>query len=141
MTSSGVSLEPWPAFNAYACAKAAMNWLCACLPTEEDRVGFLCVTPGIVDSGMQEQVRADRKWSPSLRDSHLVCICFLTKCPEQSNMPPEQFSLLRDLHAGGRLLRPEQPASSFVKLALKGMPKSLNGQVVAWDDSRVTSDI
>jgi hypothetical protein len=28
---------------------------------EEDQVAFLCVTPGIVDTGMQAQVRGERK--------------------------------------------------------------------------------
>lgn len=38
-----------------------MNWLGACLSVEEDQVMILCVTPGIVESGQQKEVRAERK--------------------------------------------------------------------------------
>jgi NAD(P)-dependent dehydrogenase (short-subunit alcohol dehydrogenase family) len=62
MTSSGVSLTPYAAWTAYACSKAAMNWLGACLTKEEGEVTTLCIEPGIVDSGLQKQVRDDRKF-------------------------------------------------------------------------------
>ena len=62
MTSSGVSLRPSEGgWIAYACSKAAMNWLAACLVQEETQVSIICVTPGIVDSGQQEEVRKHRK--------------------------------------------------------------------------------
>lgn len=38
-----------------------MNWFCAGLAVEEDQVTALCVTPGIVDSGQQAEVRTERK--------------------------------------------------------------------------------
>ncbi|KIW80718.1 hypothetical protein AYO21_05605 [Fonsecaea monophora] len=117
MTSSGVSLQPYHAWAAYACSKAAMNSLCAGLAKEEEQVKFLCMTPGIVDSGMQAEVRQEHK----------------------THMPAEQYNWLTSLHANGELLRPEAPASSFARLAVSGIPKDLNGQVVAWDDERVTT--
>jgi hypothetical protein len=40
-----------------------MNWLCAGLAVEEDQVTLLCVTPGIVDSGQQAEVRNERRSS------------------------------------------------------------------------------
>ncbi|OQV01807.1 hypothetical protein CLAIMM_07099 [Cladophialophora immunda] len=119
MTSSGVSLQPYHAWAAYACSKAAMNCLCAGLAKEEDKVTLLlCLTPGIVDSGMQAEVREEHK----------------------SRMPAEQYNWLTALHANGELLRPEAPASTFVRLALTGIPKDLNGQVIAWDDDRVVTE-
>jgi hypothetical protein len=56
---------------------------------------------------------------------------------DKSNMGTEQYDWLFSLHTEGELLRPEQPAHSFVTLALKGVPKSLNGMVISWDDPRI----
>lgn len=33
-----------------------------------------------------------------------------------------------------KLLKPEQPASAFVKLVKTGIPNSLTGQTVYWED-------
>ncbi|KAH6714899.1 hypothetical protein BKA61DRAFT_481022 [Leptodontidium sp. MPI-SDFR-AT-0119] len=118
MTSSGVSLTPYPAWIPYACSKAAMNWLGACLSVEEDQVMILCVTPGIVESGQQKEVRAEHR----------------------ANMPPKQYKWLSELHYRGELLQPDRPASSFVHLAVHGIPLELNGQVVEWDDIRIRSN-
>ncbi|ETN36193.1 uncharacterized protein HMPREF1541_08470 [Cyphellophora europaea CBS 101466] len=114
-TSSGVAARPFPAWIPYACSKASVNCLASCLTVEENQVSFLCITPGIVDSGMQRHVRDN----------------------EKSNLPPDQYKWLASLHAEGKLLRPEEPAGSFVKLALGGVPKVLNGLVVPWDDPRL----
>ncbi|OAP56473.1 hypothetical protein AYL99_09652 [Fonsecaea erecta] len=117
MTSSGVSLQPYHAWAAYACSKAAMNCLCASLAKEEPQVKSLCLTPGIVNSGMQAEVREEHKF----------------------HMPAEQYNWLTDLHANGELLPPEAPASTFASLALSEIPKDLNGQVIAWDDHRIVA--
>lgn len=54
-------------------------------------------------------------------------------------MPSHQYKWLSELHAKGGLLPPERPASSFVRLAVDGIPKDLNGLVVGWDDARISS--
>ena len=133
MTSSGVSLQPFPAWIAYACSKAAMNCLCSCFPTEEHRVKFLCVTPGIVDSGMQAQVREERKWFVEVVGWKMI----LTVSLDESDMGAKQYEWLSSLHAKGELLRPEQPAGSFARLALEGIPTPLNGLVISWNDSSI----
>ncbi|OAL45656.1 NAD(P)-binding protein [Pyrenochaeta sp. DS3sAY3a] len=115
LTSTGVSLEPFPAWVAYATSKAAMNWLGTCLVKEEDEVNVLSITPGIVESGLQKEVREEH----------------------QANMPAEQYNWLVDMKAKGQLLHPKQPASTFAHLAINGVPADLNGQVVPWDDNRV----
>lgn len=56
---------------------------------------------------------------------------------EESNLPPNQYKWLASLHAEGKLLRPEEPAGSFVKLTLGRVPEGLNGLVVPWDDARL----
>jgi hypothetical protein len=52
-------------------------------------------------------------------------------------MPLVQYKWLLDLHTQGKLLRPDQPASSFVHLVLNGIASQFNGQVVAWDDAEI----
>lgn len=49
-------------------------------------------------------------------------------------MPPEQYTWLKDLHGKGKLLRPDQPARTFVHLVCHGIPQHVNGKVVEWDD-------
>jgi hypothetical protein len=56
---------------------------------------------------------------------------------EKANLPPEQYAWLDGLHKSKKLLDPAEPARSFVKLALNGIPRGVNGQVVAWDDIRI----
>jgi hypothetical protein len=53
-------------------------------------------------------------------------------------MPKEQYDWLNGLHNEGRLIKPEKPAATFAKLALKGVPTEARGKVVAWDDARVS---
>ncbi|KAL6229008.1 hypothetical protein BDW75DRAFT_225838 [Aspergillus navahoensis] len=115
MTSSGVTDEPSTAWVAYACSKAAMNYLAASIPLEEPDVTTVCLAPGIVDTGIQKAVR----------DEH------------QQTMPEDQYKWLADLHAKGELLSPDLPASTFVKLALHGIPKDVAGKMVYWNDPRV----
>jgi NAD(P)-dependent dehydrogenase (short-subunit alcohol dehydrogenase family) len=62
MTSSGVSIRPHPAWIAYASAKRAMNCLCESLVLEEPLITALCITPGIVDTGLQKEVRDQRRF-------------------------------------------------------------------------------
>lgn len=59
---------------------------------------------------------------------------------DKSNMSAEQHNWLSSLYSNGGLLRAEQPASSFVKLALNGIPKSLNGKVIPWDDVKLDAE-
>lgn len=132
MTSSGVSLIPYQGWIAYACAKSAMNYLCSSLSLEEPQIAFICITPGIVDTGMQKEVRDHRKSMLCLRILVLIRIQ-----ADQNNLPIEQYNWLKDLYAKGGLLRPEQPARSFVHLAVNGIPPEIVGTVVPWDDSRI----
>ena len=111
--------------------------MCACLAVEEDQVAFLCLTPGIVDSGMQTQVREERNAHSSLQ--RYICTQ-IDKRADKENMSAESYNWLSSMHAQGELLRPEQPASSFVRLALKGVPKELNGKVIKWDNARIGAE-
>ena len=52
-------------------------------------------------------------------------------------MPKKQYEWLSTAHARGEMLKPEQPASSFTRLVVNGIPPDLKGQVIAWDDARI----
>jgi hypothetical protein len=52
-------------------------------------------------------------------------------------MPEDQYKWLADLHAKGQMLSPDQPASTFVKLALHGIPQAAAGKALYWNDPRV----
>lgn len=61
MTSSGVSLRPYPVWIAYAASKRAVNALAAGLAIEEPDVACLSVTPGIAETNIQKKMREERK--------------------------------------------------------------------------------
>jgi NAD(P)-dependent dehydrogenase (short-subunit alcohol dehydrogenase family) len=71
MTTSGVSLGPFPEWGAYGSSKAAMNYLNMCWQKEDATVRSVCVRPGIVDTGMQSAVRGEREYLPLQQDSPL----------------------------------------------------------------------
>ncbi len=52
-------------------------------------------------------------------------------------MEKSQYDWLVNLHKDGHLLQPNQPASSFVKLVLNGIPEEVVGKVIPWDDTRI----
>jgi hypothetical protein len=54
-----------------------------------------------------------------------------------NGMPTEQYNWLKQLHDTKGLVEPEQPASTFARLALHGVPEECKGEVVPWDDLRV----
>jgi hypothetical protein len=56
---------------------------------------------------------------------------------DKATMPPEQYNWLNDMYEKGELVNPEKPASTFAKLALRGVPPEVRGKVVAWDDKLV----
>lgn len=43
------------------------------------------------------------------------------------------YNLLVDMHKQGKMLHPDQPAATFVKLAVDGIPQEIRGKTVAWD--------
>ena len=52
--AANIGFEAW---GAYGGSKAAMNQLCATLATEEPDVVAVAVSPGVVDTGMQREIR------------------------------------------------------------------------------------
>jgi hypothetical protein len=52
-------------------------------------------------------------------------------------MPPEFYKFLEDLYHNKELLRPEQPAATYVRMTLEGIPTDAVGKVLDWDDQRI----
>lgn len=137
MTSSGVSVRPYPAWIAYASSKRAVNCLCAGLVLEEPLITAICVTPGAVDTGLQKEVREKRRCPDVHVYRNLINKMF---CADKENFPEHMYKWLDDLHKAGGLLKPEQPGGSLGKLAMNGIPTELSGQLIPWDDIRISGD-
>lgn len=112
-----------------------MNYLCANIPMEEPNLTSLCICPGIVDTGMQRQVRENREFSMSAFGAEADNL--RTIFPDKKTMPPEFYKFLEDLYHNKELLRPEQPAATYVRMALEGIPTDAVGKVLDWDDQRI----
>ncbi|TIA87222.1 hypothetical protein E3P99_03307 [Wallemia hederae] len=119
LVSSGAATGGYAAWSAYNASKAAMNALATTLSNEEKDVITLAIRPGVVDTGMQEDIR-------NLGESH---------------MPPELHKKFVDLHQQGKLVKPQDTAKVYANLALKDVNRELSGQFLSWDDSLIIDKI
>ena len=95
LVSSGAAVGNYTGWGAYGSSKAVLNHLATTLAAEEPDVVAVAVRPGVVDTAMQEEIRA----------RHHV------------NMDPRQAQRFVDLKAQGGLLRPEQPGGVIADFA------------------------
>ena len=60
--SSGASMRPVPSWSAYCVAKAGQDMWARCLAEEgrHDNISAISIAPGIVDTGMQEDIRSTK---------------------------------------------------------------------------------
>lgn len=107
MTSSGAATGYYATWGAYGSSKAALNHLTGTLNAEEPDVTVVAVRPGVVDTGMQRDIR----------EVH------------HESMSAEDMKKFKGLHADGKLLRPEQPGNVMARLALDA-PRELGGKFV-----------
>lgn len=103
--SSGASVGAYAAWGPYGTAKAAINHLCAHLAVEEPDITSVAISPGKVDTDMQQQIRELGGSSMSAKD----------------------HSSFIDEHETGKLLKPEQPGSVIANLVV-GATKEFNGK-------------
>ena len=92
--SSGASLRPIGSCSAYCVSKAGLDMWSRCVAEEgrDSNISSVSVAPGIVDTGMQTEIRSS---------------------------PPEDFPSLQsfiDLHANGDLTRSEDVAAQLMPL-------------------------
>lgn len=116
-----------------------MNHLSTLLAYEEPDIFNVSITPGIVDTGIQKLVREQRKFSQPAICS-ILCITYIKQSftvADKDTLDPETYDFLTNLHEQGKMLLPDQPAASFVKLATDGIPQEIMGQTISWDDLRI----
>ncbi|MEW6277530.1 MAG: SDR family NAD(P)-dependent oxidoreductase [Candidatus Eremiobacterota bacterium] len=113
--STGAANRAIPSWTAYCTTKAALLMLTNTLAAEEPAVTCVSLRPGVVDTGMQEEIRerADR-------------------------MPPQLRDYFRGLKANGELEPPHVPARVCAWLALAA-PRQLTGQLVDYSDEQIAS--
>lgn len=111
MVSSGAATGAYAAWSAYNASKAAMNSLAKTLSNEEKDVVTLAIRPGVVDTGMQEDIRTVGK----------------------THMPEELHNKFVEWHREGKLVKPEDTAKVYANLATNDVDSSLSGQFLSWD--------
>ena len=111
--STGAAVQPLPHFSAYCATKAALTHLARVLAVEEPEVVSLSFSPGVVDTGMQGEIR----------DSAV-------------RIPEPYRSFFLDLPQRGMLTSPETAGQVLAWLALEA-PREWSGQVVDGDDPQV----
>jgi len=112
--SSGAARHPVEAWGAYCTAKAGLTHLTTVLAAEEPAITAVAVRPGVVDTAMQEYIRADGP----------------------KHMPPEKIAYFQGLKDRGKLEPPRIPARAIAWLALHA-PKNISGEFVEYSDPRI----
>ncbi|KAL3235243.1 Uncharacterized protein RNJ44_00002 [Nakaseomyces bracarensis] len=110
--SSDASDTYFSSWGAYGSSKAALNHFAMTLANEEKAVKAVAVAPGIVDTDMQVNIR--EKVGPK-------------------GMDEEALKMFRDLKSQNKLVDSSVPATVYSKLALNGIPDSVNGKYVSYD--------
>jgi len=113
--SSGAAVKAFRSWSAYCVSKAGLTHLTAVIAAEEPNVIAISLRPGVVDTSMQELIRAEGPKS----------------------MPPDMAAHFQSLKDDNMLEPPEVPGRSIAWLALRA-PHELSGQFVEYDDPRVT---
>lgn len=111
VVSLGASTSAYSGWFAYGNSKAAINLFVQHLAAEEKDVTAISVAPGVVDTGMQADIRGFG-----------------------NNMSKEHFDKFTSFHENKQLLPAEVPAKVYVKLALNGWSLELNGKYLRYDD-------
>lgn len=109
-TSSGVVKIPIMGWSVYTACKTALNSMIEVLAKEEANSGIISVMamePGVVDTKL-------------FREAAEV---------STESLDPDYVSWIKNV----QLLKPEEPASSMVKLVLKA-PKEKSGKYISWNE-------
>ncbi|KAI0125279.1 short-chain dehydrogenase [Xylariales sp. AK1849] len=116
LISSGAATGAYAAWGAYGTSKAAINHLCAHIAVEEPDIISVAISPGKVDTGMQQQIR-DQGGVGMAADVHAGFV---------------------DEHSKGLLLKPEQPGAVVAKL-VEGASKEMSGKHFRWNAAELSS--
>lgn len=99
---------------ADSASKSATNSICRTLAVEEPGMVAVSLSPGPVDTGMQDQIR-DKG---------------------EGIMTPSDLSKFTDLHSSNKLTPPAVIGSIIASLAVGAEPK-LSGQFLRWDSDEL----
>lgn len=107
---TGAATSPISSWSAYCCSKAALLMLTRVLAVEYPQVIVLSLSPGVVDTVMQQ----------TIRERHQM-------------MPSELASYFSNLHSHGQLLPPQIPGRALAWVALHAPPEWTGLEVNAVD--------
>lgn len=102
-----------PAWGAYGSSKAALNHIIQTLAVEEPSIFSVSIAPGVVDTGMQNNIRDNH--GQAMGDSH---------------------SKFVDLYETGGLLKPEVPGAVIANLVLEAKG-DFNGKYLRYNDEKL----
>ena len=112
--SSGAAVKAIEGWSAYCVAKAAVTHLTRLLAAEEPVIVSVALRPGVVDTGMQAQIREE---GPAA-------------------MTSEKTDYFKRLKSDGELLDPAVPARRIAWLALNAA-RDLSGRFLDYDDPQI----
>lgn len=142
VTSTRLSQKPCESWTCYGCTKSVINYLCSCIPLEDGRIRCVAITPGAVDTDMQTQMREEGTYDSigimgSVAEAEInagnEAVWTLISDSVIGKASPVMQKFLNALEAEGKLLKPEESASAFVKLVETGIPDAMNGKTVYWE--------
>ena len=114
--SSGAAEHGIAGWGAYCATKGALNQFNRVLAEEEEEVTAVAVRPGVVDTVMQNEIRAKGA----------------------TGMPAEAHKRFVEMHEQGNLLPPEKPGRAIALLALYAR-REWNGRFLSWDDPDIAA--
>ncbi len=112
--SSGAAVKAIEGWSAYCVAKAAVTHLTRLLAAEESAIVSVALRPGVVDTGMQAQIREEGA----------------------AAMTSEKTDYFKRLKSDGELLDPAVPARRIAWLALNAH-RDLSGRFLDYDDPQI----
>ncbi|KAK4511464.1 uncharacterized protein ATC70_012679 [Mucor velutinosus] len=113
IVSSGAALKGYKGWGAYGASKATINHIANTLSVEEPEVTTIAIRPGVVDTAMQDLIRAEGE--QGMKEDHAKFI---------------------ELHRTGKLVQPEDPGHVLVALA-NSPPQELSGKMYSWNDEEM----
>lgn len=114
ITSSGAAMNGYQGWGIYGATKAAQNHLTLTLAKEEKDITTVAIRPGMVDTGMQKDIR----------EKHAA------------NMDQGDVKKFMQAYEQGKLVKPEQCGHVIARLAVDA-PSELTGQFLSWDDAKL----
>jgi len=115
--SSGAAVEPKNGWSMYCASKASVNMFAKILAMEQPDIKTIALRPGVVDTGMQEEIRKQMK----------------------NGFTKEDIEKFKSYEKNHELKDPKEPASVIFNLSIpeNEFPKELNGEFVSIDDEKL----